>query len=160
MSRQHPRTESPRCSKTRRRPTNRCQRMQSSGAVDRFRHFRFKNPPISEVRGDFWVMGRSRAYFCGKCKYPRTKSPRCSEPRRLPTNCCRRMLSPGAVDRFRHFRFKNPPIVEVGGDFWVMGRSWAYFGGNVNTLERNPLAAVNLGVSQRSAVDVCYRQAL
>jgi len=24
------------------------------------------------------------------------------------------MQSPGAVDRFRHFEFKNPPIIEVG----------------------------------------------
>ena len=58
----------------------------------------------------------------------------------------------------RHFQFKNPPIAEVGGDFWVMGRSRAYFGGNVNTLERNPLAAVNRGVAQRISVNVCNRQ--
>ena len=68
--------------------------------------------------------------------------------------CCRCMQSSGAIYRYRHFRFKNSPIVEGGGDFWVMGRSWAYIGGNVNTLERNPLAAVNRGIAHRIAVDM------
>ena len=53
------------------------------------------------------------------------------------------MQSAGAIDIFCHFRFKNQPIFEVGGDFWVMGRSWADFGGNENTIEQNLLAAVN-----------------
>ena len=79
----------------------------------------------------------------GSRQHPRTESPCCSESRRCPTNCCQGMLLSGAVDRFCHFRFKNQPVIEVGGDFWVMGCSWADFGGNVNTLKQNPLAAVN-----------------
>ncbi len=69
------------------------------------------------------------------------------------------MQSSGDVDIFCHFRFKNPQIVKVGGDFWVMGRLRAYFWGTVQTLERNPLAAVNRGVAQQIAVDICNHQA-
>ena len=63
------------------------------------------------------------------------------------------------VDRFRHFEFKYLPIIEVRGDFWVMGCSRAYFWGTVKTLKQNPLPAVNWGIVQRIAVDVCNRQA-
>lgn len=84
----------------------------------------------------------------GSRQHPPTKYPRCSEPRRCPINCCQGILSAGTVDIFCHFRFKNQPIVEVGGDFWVMGRSWADFGGNENTLEQNTLAAENRDITK------------
>ena len=153
MSRQHSRTESPRCSEQRCRLTNICRRMQSPGAVDRFHHFEFKNLPIIKVGGGLLGDGALMGLFLGHCKNTRTKSP----PRsgRRPTNRCQRMQLPGAVDRFCHFEFKNPPIIEVRGDFWVMGRSRAYFWGTVKTLERNPLLAVNRGVAQQIAVNVC-----
>ena len=98
-------------------PTNRCRSMKPPGNADRFCLFEFQNPPIIEMRMDFWVMG---LLFWGM-KTPRTKSPLCSESRRSPPNRCQRMQSPGAVDRFRHFKFQNPPIIEVRMDFWVMG---------------------------------------
>jgi hypothetical protein len=45
------------------------------------------------------------------------------------------MQWPGTIDRYCHFTFKNQPIIEVRGDFGIMKRSRAYFGGNVTTLE-------------------------
>jgi hypothetical protein len=48
------------------------------------------------------------------------------------------MLSPGTIDRFCHFEFKNGQIIEVRGDFGVMG---------FKTLNQNPFqrAIFNIG---------------
>jgi hypothetical protein len=40
-----------------------------------------------------------------------------------------------------------------------MGRSWADFGGNENTLKQNTLAAENRDITKRIAVNECNRQA-
>ncbi len=56
--------------------------------------------------------GALTGLFWGHCKNTQTKSPPRCQLRHRPTNRCQRMQSPGAIDRFHHFEFKNP---EVGG---------------------------------------------